>query len=86
VSWAALAARGRHAQRGASRYRQMRGRRIVNPRGCTLVHDARVVRKSGTTARVKVKACDWPFKSTGSDVILMAPERRPENLSNAWDL
>ena len=39
-----------------------------------------------TTALVKVKAWDWPFKSTGSDVILMAPERRPENLSNAWDL
>ncbi len=86
MSWAALAARGRHAQRVASRYRQMRGRRIVNPRGRTPVHDARMVRKSGTTALVTVKAWDRPFKSTGSDMILMAPERRPEKLSNAWDL
>ena len=45
-----------------------------------------MVQKSGTVALVKVMAWNYPFKSTGSDVILMVPERRPENLSNTWDL
>ena len=86
MSWAAREERGRHAQRVTSRYRQMRRRRVVNPRRRTPVDNARMVQKSGTVALVKVMAWNYPFKSTGSDVILMAPEHRPENLSNTWDL